>query len=214
MTLADLEAYQAGDPRADRRQLPRLHRSRRWRRRRRVALTMIQMPEDARALSAGRRVQGLRLRQRRRRINVMADAMRMAFADRVDLDGRCRLRAGAGQGTDRTRSYCRPARQGDHAGRAHRPEPGARRSARPSRRQAPRRHSPDPSPSRRPGPAKRPRTSRWWTSGATWCRTPTPSNRRTASACSPVTRSERRHVPQPRLPAEQRVDRLQYRADA
>ena len=105
-----------------------------------------------------------------------------------DLDGRRRLRAGAGQGAAQP-GLRRPARRSHRAGRADRPEPGGRRSAavRDGRPAAGTRLA--RGRARRPAPARRPRTSRWSTSGATWCRTPTPSSPRTASACSPATRN-------------------------
>ena len=59
----------------------------------------------------------------------MADAMRLAFADRSIWMGDADFVAGAGQGSAATRPTSASAQRADRAGRAHQPEPAARRSA-------------------------------------------------------------------------------------
>ena len=90
-------------------------------RRRRAALTVIQMLKMLERFPIGDASQGYGFGSVNT-INVMADAMRLAFADRGDVDGRQRLRAGAAKGL-LNHDLRRPARRGIVPGARLTPNP-------------------------------------------------------------------------------------------
>ena len=185
MTLADLEAYQSVI-RAPIEGSYRGYRIKAMAPPSSGALTVIQILRMLERFPLGDAAAGYGFGSTRT-LNVMADAMRVAFSDRADW------MADADFVPVPTKGLIDPTYLSERSnlivpGSAARPTrcPATRGRSRPRGSRRPRRW-----PRPRPSPARRtaPRTSRWWTNGATSSPTPTPSSRATASASSPATRS-------------------------